>query len=81
MTETVTLKHKAKKSEQEATAENKTTRYQLQQLSLKFDGLAFCELSNQAPLILTLEIHKHAIKNIKLMFLPVVSGEADVREP
>ncbi|XP_064390044.1 TNF receptor-associated factor 5-like [Halichondria panicea] len=71
MTETVTLKQevnklkqKAKTFEQEAEAEReatkleaKSTKDQLQQISLKFDGLAFCIDSNPQT--------QAAIKNIK----------------
>ncbi len=42
MTETVTLKHKANKLEQEANIFQQKANKKLDQLSLKFDGLASC---------------------------------------
>ncbi len=56
MTHTVTLTQKANKLEQEAEAA-KTTKHQLQQLSLKFDALAFSIESHPGT--------QAAIKNIK----------------
>ncbi len=67
MTETVTLKQKANKFEQEATAEIEAVEQkvnQLQQLSLKFDGLAFC-VTKQLGTIDSNPQTQAAIKNIK----------------
>ena len=71
MTETVTLKQKAKKFEQEAedkieavTHEAKTTKYQLQQLSLKFDAFSTC-VTKQLGTIDFNPRTQAAIKNIK----------------
>ncbi len=83
MTETVALKMKADKSEQkankfeqEAEAERdaaKTTKHQLQQLSLKFDALAFCIDSDPGT--------QAAIKNIKssLETMTTMLAPADTR--
>ncbi len=61
MTETVTLKHKA---EAEKEAAN-TTKDQLQQLSLKFDGLAFCVTKQLGTIDSNPGNTQAAIKNIK----------------
>ncbi len=68
MTETVTLKQKADKFEQEAEAEKeaaKTTKDQLQQLSLKFDGLAFCVTKQLGTIDSNPRNTQAVIKNIK----------------
>ncbi len=75
MTETVTLKQKANKSEQEANKlkeavkhereEAKTTKDQLQQLSLKFNGLAFCVTKQLGTIGSNPRNTQAAIKNIK----------------
>ncbi len=68
MTETVTLKQKAKKFEQEATAEIEAVEQkvnQLQQLSLKFDGLVFCVTKQLGTIDSNPRNTQAAIKNIK----------------
>ncbi len=65
MTETVTLKQNATKFEQEAKQENKTTKNQLQQLSLKFDGLASCVTKQLGTIGFNPQNTLAAVKNIK----------------
>ncbi len=68
MTEMVTLKQKAKKFEQEATAEIEAVKQkvnQLQQLSLKFDGLAFCVTKQLGTIDSNPHNTQAAIMNIK----------------
>ena len=65
MTETVTLKQNATKFEQEAKQENKTTKSQLQQLSLKFNGLASCVTKQLGTIGSNPQNTLAAVKNIK----------------
>ncbi len=65
MTETVTLKQNATKFEQEAKQENKTTKSQLQQLSLKFNGLASYVTKQLGTIGSNPQNTLAAVKNIK----------------